>query len=54
VDRLVSDCWSVRIVDNFSSGRIENIEHHRGNRKVEILRGDLKIPKEDEKAVRVC
>jgi len=52
VDRLVSDGWSVRIVDNFSSGRMENIEHHRGNRKVEILRGDLKSPKEAEKAVR--
>jgi len=52
VDRLVSEGWSVRIVDNFSSGRMENIEHHRGNRKVEILRGDLKSPKEAEKAVR--
>jgi len=31
---------------------MENIEHHRGNRKVEILRGDLKSPKEAEKAVR--
>jgi len=52
VDRLVSDGWSVRIVDNFSSERMENVEHHRGNRKVEILRGDLKSPKEAEKAVR--
>jgi len=52
VDRLVSDGWSVKIVDNFSSGRRENIEHHRGNRKVEILRGDLKSPKEAEEAVR--
>ena len=52
VDRLVSEGWSVRIVDNFSSGRMENVEHHRGNRRVEILRGDLKSPKEAEEAVR--
>jgi len=52
VDRLVLEGWSVRIVDNFSSGRMENVEHHRGNRKVEISRGDLKSPKEAEEAVR--
>ena len=52
VDRLVSYGWNVRIVDNFSSGRMENVEHHRGNRRVEILRGDLKSPKEAEEAVR--
>jgi len=52
VDRLVSEGWSVRIVDNFSSGRMENVEHHRGNRKVEISRWDLKSPKEAEEAVR--
>ena len=42
VDRLTSDGWKVRILDNFSSGRIENIEHHKDNRDVEILKGDLK------------
>jgi len=52
VDRLVLEGWSVRIVDNFSSGRMENVEHHRGNRRVEILRGDLKSPKEAEEAVK--
>ena len=51
-DRLVLEGWSVRIVDNFSSGRMENVEHHRGNRRVEILRGDLKSPEEAEEAVR--
>jgi UDP-glucose 4-epimerase len=35
VDRLVSDSWKVRILDNFSGGRMENIEHHKGNRDVE-------------------
>jgi UDP-glucose 4-epimerase len=52
VDRLVSDDWNVRILDNFSSGRMENIKHHKGSRKVEIVSGDLKNPEEAKKAVR--
>jgi len=52
VDRLVSDGWRVRVLDNFSSGRVENIEHHKDSRDVEILRGDLKNFKEAEEAVR--
>jgi UDP-glucose 4-epimerase len=52
VDRLVSDGWNVRVLDNFSSGRMENIEQHKGSRKVEILRGDLKNFEEVEKTVR--
>jgi len=52
VDRLICDGWKVRILDNFSSGRMENIEHHKGNRDVEILKGDLKNQDMAEKAVR--
>jgi UDP-glucose 4-epimerase len=52
VDRLVSDGWRVRVLDNLSSGRMENIEHHRGNRNVELLKGDLKNFEEAERAVR--
>jgi UDP-glucose 4-epimerase len=52
VDRLVSDGWKVRVLDNFGSGRVENIEHHKGNRNVEIVRGDSKNPEIAEKAVR--
>jgi UDP-glucose 4-epimerase len=52
VDRLVSDGWRVRVLDNFSSGRMENVEHHRGNRNVEIFREDLKNFEEAERAVR--
>jgi UDP-glucose 4-epimerase len=52
VDRLVSDGWKVRILDNFSSGRMKNIEHHKDNQDVEILKGDLKNLEEVEKAIR--
>lgn len=42
VDRLTLEGYSIRILDNFSSGRMENIQHHRSNPNVEILRNDLK------------
>jgi len=52
VDRLISNGWRVRVLDNFSSGRMENVAHHRGIRNVELLKGDLKNFEEAEKAVR--
>ncbi len=42
VDRLVRDGWSVVIIDNFSSGRLEYIQHHLDNPRVVIHRIDLK------------
>lgn len=51
VDSLVSDGWYVRVVDNFSSGRIENIAHHRGSKQVEVLGMDLKSPQNAYNAV---
>jgi len=42
VDRLVSEGWSVKILDNFSSGRMENIAHQSGNSCVKVLNVDLK------------
>jgi UDP-glucose 4-epimerase len=42
VDRLVSDGWRVRVLDNFSTGRMENVEYHVNSGEVELVRGDLK------------
>lgn len=44
VDRLVEEGWKVRVVDNLSSGRMENLNHHKNNPNVEIVIGDLKNP----------
>jgi UDP-glucose 4-epimerase len=52
VDMLVFNDWKVRILDNFSSGRIENIKHHKDNQSVEVLIGDLKNLGETLKAIR--
>ena len=41
VDSLVAMGNTVRILDNFSSGREEFLQHHKENDKVEIFRADL-------------
>jgi UDP-glucose 4-epimerase len=42
VDRLVLEGWRVRVLDNFSTGRMENIKHHVDGEMVEVVKGDLK------------
>jgi len=42
VDRLVLEGWRVRVLDNFSTGRMENIRHHVDGEMVEVVKGDLK------------
>jgi len=51
VDKLVSEGYKVRIIDNLSSGRLENIAHHKNNPSVEIIIGDLKRIEDVQKAV---
>jgi UDP-glucose 4-epimerase len=51
VDRLVRDGYRVRVVDNLSSGRVENIKHHLESNSVELIIGDLKDPQVALRAV---
>jgi UDP-glucose 4-epimerase len=51
VDRLVRDGYRVRVVDNLSSGRVENIKHHLDAGSVELIVSDLKDPQVALKAV---
>jgi len=51
VDRLVRDGYRVRVVDNLSSGRVENIKHHLESNSVELIVGDLKDPQVALRAV---
>lgn len=51
-DALVDRGASVRIVDDLSSGRLENIQHHLDAGKVEFTKADLKDPAVAEKAVK--
>jgi len=49
VDRLAAEGHQVRVIDNLSSGRLENLAHRRD---VEVIIGDLKNPQDVQKAVR--
>jgi UDP-glucose 4-epimerase len=49
VDRLAAEGRQVRVIDNLSSGRLENLAHRRD---VQVIIGDLKNPQDAQKAVR--
>jgi len=51
VDRLMEMQCFVRVVDNLSSGRLENIDGWLGDSRFEFVRGDLKDLDVAEKAV---
>jgi len=42
VDRLVGEGYRVRVIDNLSSGSLDNIKHHLGSPQVEVVTADLK------------
>jgi UDP-N-acetylglucosamine/UDP-N-acetyl-alpha-D-glucosaminouronate 4-epimerase len=52
VERLLADGRRVRVLDNFSTGRRANLEFARGNRRLEVIRGDLRNLATVERAVR--
>ena len=42
VDRLVSEGYAVRVLDDLSSGKIANIEAHLSSGAVEFVKGDIR------------
>ncbi len=48
VDGLLGEGWEVTVLDNLSTGRLENLRGHLGRDGLHILRGDLR----DASAVR--
>jgi len=51
VDRLVKEGFGVRVIDNLSSGRLENLTQYRNGSRVEVVMGDLKKMEDALKAV---
>lgn len=52
VDALVERGAKVRVVDNLSSGRLENIKEHVDNERVEFLQGNLTEPNVVQAAIK--
>ena len=50
VDGLLSKGYRVRVLDNLSTGKHENLEHAR--HKIEFIKGDLRSDKDVKKALR--
>ena len=50
VDRLLSERYSVTVVDNLSCGYLENLEHHSGNSRLEVHTVDIR---DEEKLNRI-
>jgi len=42
VDRLVNEGYHVRVLDNLSSGKLDNIKGHLDSGKVEFVKGDIR------------
>src|SRR6266702_5835938 len=51
-ERLLADGHRVRVLDNFSTGSRSNLAFAKGNRRLEVIRGDLASLKTVERAVR--
>ncbi|MEM1773174.1 MAG: SDR family NAD(P)-dependent oxidoreductase [Desulfurococcaceae archaeon] len=54
VDKLMIEGFFVRVIDNFSTGRFENLSHyiHDKHPRLEIIRGDLKNSGDVQEAVK--
>ena len=52
VDKLVSGGVDVKILDNLSTGNLDNIRRHLDSGKVEFIQGDVRDPSKVKKAVR--
>ncbi len=42
VDRLVKDGYKVKVLDNLSSGKLDNIQGHLSSKRVDFVKGDIR------------
>lgn len=41
VDKLVDNCYAVKVVDNLSTGNLANIRNHVETGKIDFIKGDI-------------
>jgi UDP-glucose 4-epimerase len=41
VDRLLNEGHTVSVIDNLSTGRLANVEHHKGNPRFKFIKADI-------------
>jgi len=42
VDRLINDGFDVKVLDNFSSGSLQNLAHHHERKNLKLIKGDIR------------
>jgi len=52
VDRLIVEGYEVIVLDNLSTGKIENVKHHLNNQKFNLVRGDVQNSRDVNKAIK--
>ena len=52
VDRLMKEDYEVVVLDNFSAGKIENVQRHLGGQSFHLVKGDVRDLEDVRKAVR--
>ena len=51
VDRLVNSDYTVKVIDNLSTGKLANIQDHIKNGKIEFIKGNIKDAEQVKKCV---
>jgi len=54
VDRLINDGWRVKVIDNMTCGRTDNLAHHIKNKNLQFVQGDLADAVSVSKMVQDC
>ena len=52
VDRLMKEGYEVIVLDDFSAGKVENIQHHLNSQSFHLVKGDARNLEDVKKAVR--
>jgi UDP-glucose 4-epimerase len=52
VDRLLTDGHEVRVIDDLSYGLMENLIHHKGNKDLHFIKGDIRNLEDVKEAVK--
>jgi nucleoside-diphosphate-sugar epimerase len=42
VDRLLNEGFEVTVIDNLDTGCLENVAHHKGNKRFHFIKGDIR------------
>ena len=54
VDRLLADDWGVVVLDSLLTGRRSNLQQHKGDKRLEVVEGDVRHPKTLARVSKNC